>query len=497
MDDEIKIMNNRKVWHLTPPPKNKVIIGNRWVYTVKRDDKGKIARYKARLVAQGFKQIKGDSYDETFSPVVEFSVIRLFFSLLVSKLKWCNIQADVKAAYLYAPLTEDIYMYQPSGYIDNSKKDWVCKLDKALYGLHQSGRLWFYELNSILQDLGFKKFNSCNCAYYRSNNTILLIYVDDIVVFGKTKAIAEQTIKMLSTKFDLKILGETKKLLGVNFEYIQDSVLIHQSEYIDEVFNRFKEFNPPISSLPIANSVKFSKADCPSDNETKVKNSKYPYRNVLGCLSFIASRTRPDISYAVNIFSHFQENPGYTHWYGLIRLLGYTYYTKNLKLNLFCDNIQLIIYSDADFAANRDDRISISGQISFLGSSPISWRTIKQKAVTLSTMESEFVSMCDAVREIVWFDNIIKDCLNVNILQYQTPLPILFADNQPAIEFTKSPIENRRSRHIDVRLLFIREWLLDGKFKLKYISSKLNLADSFTKPVTKLDLKRFISQIYH
>ena len=100
MDEEINIMKNRKVWHLVTPPKHKVVIGNRWVYTVKRDENGKIARYKARLVAQGFKQVKGDSYDETFSPVVEFSVVRFFFTLLVSNLKWVNIQADIKAAYL-------------------------------------------------------------------------------------------------------------------------------------------------------------------------------------------------------------------------------------------------------------------------------------------------------------------------------------------------------------------------------------------------------------
>lgn len=496
MNEEIEIMHNRKVWHLTPPPKNKIIIGNRWVFTIKRDEKGNVARYKARLVAQGFKQIKGDSYDETFSPVVEFSVIRFFFSLLVSNLKWANAQADVKAAYLYAPLQEDVYMNQPAGYIDREKPEWVCKLDKALYGLHQSGRLWFFELNGILLNLGFKKFNSCNCAYYKENNTVLLVYVDDIVIFGKTPFIVDNTIDKLKTKFDLKILGKTYKLLGVNFEYVEDAVLINQTDYIEEVYHRFKSFNPPISSLPIASSIKFSKSDCPPDNETKVQNSQYPYRSVLGCVSFIASRTRPDISYAVNILSHFQENPGYVHWHALLRLLGYIYSSKALKLNLFCNNIQLIIYSDADFAANRDDRISISGQIAFLGSSPLSWRTVKQKAITLSTMESEFVSMCEAVREVVWFDGILRECVYVDIVSHQPPLPTLFADNQPAIEFTKSPIENRRSRHIDVKLLFIREWLLEEKFKLKYVSSKLNLADPFTKPLTKGDLKHFIEQIF-
>ena len=496
MSEEIKTMHDRRVWHLVPPPANKPVIGNRWVFTVKRDENGNIVRFKSRLVAQGFKQIKGENYDETFSPVVDFSVVRLFFSILVSNLKWSNIQADVKAAYLYAPLSEEIYMRQPLGFVDESKVDWVCKLDRAIYGLHQSGRLWFYELNSVLIELGFVRLESCNCVYYHGNNTLLLVYVDDIVIFGRTQSVAEKTVDLLKTKFDLKIMGRTTKLLGVNFEYSEDSILIHQSDYIGEVFKRFKDFNPSISSLPISKAVKYSKSDCSVSNADVENMSKFPYRSVLGCLSFLASRTRPDISYAVNIFSQFQENPGMLHWNGLLRLLGYVNYTSNLKLHLFCKDIKLFIFSDADFASNRDDRISMSGQILFLDRSPISWRTNKQKSITLSTMESEFVSMCDAVRELIWFDNIIRDCVSATILQKQPPLPVLYADNQPAIDFTKSPIENRRSRHIDVKLLFIREWLFEDKFKLHYISSKSNLADPFTKPLTKYDLKHFISQIF-
>lgn len=142
MDDEIGCMARHKVWHLVPLPEDKKPIRSRWVFTIKKDELGNIARFKARLVAQGYSQIKGDTYEETFSPVVNFSIVRFFFSLLVAHLNWANIQCDIKSAYLYAPLTNEIYMDQPQGYVDTSKPDFVSRLDKATYGLHQSGRLW-------------------------------------------------------------------------------------------------------------------------------------------------------------------------------------------------------------------------------------------------------------------------------------------------------------------------------------------------------------------
>ena len=113
MDDEINNMFKHKVWHLVSLPVGKKPVGCHWVFTIKKDEYGNIARFKARLVAQGYSQVKGDTYDETFSPVVNFSIIRFFFSLLVVHLKWTNIQCDVKSAYLYAPLTNEIYMNQP------------------------------------------------------------------------------------------------------------------------------------------------------------------------------------------------------------------------------------------------------------------------------------------------------------------------------------------------------------------------------------------------
>lgn len=496
MGDEIKIINDRKVWYLCKIPKNAKPLGCRWVYTVKRNENGEIARYKARLVAQGYKQVKGETYDETFSPVVNFGVIRFFFSLLVSCKGWSHCQCDVKGAYLYAPLSEDIYMTQPPGFVEKGKENYVCKLNKALYGLHQSGREWYFELNKILLAIGFVKFEWCNCVYVFGSDVVLLLYVDDIVIFGKSDNRISKVLKLLEKHFDLKILGRTRKLLGVDFEENNGLLLIHQLSYIEEVFQRFKDFNPPVSSLPIAKGTVFSKTQCPQSQCEITEMQKVPYRNLLGCLSFLANRTRPDIAYAVNIFSQFQSNPGMMHWSGLLRLLGYVNLSRNVKLNLNCKNSHIIAYSDADFAANRDDRTSMGGQLILLDSSPIMWRTFKHKNVSLSTMESEFVSMTETAKELLWFDHILNECSNKKIINDHKLKSLLLVDNMATLDFVKSPIENHRSKHIDVKLFFIRDLYYKNTFNMRYINSKSNLADPFTKPLTKQDLNKFKDCIF-
>ncbi|KAF8766821.1 Retrovirus-related Pol polyprotein like [Argiope bruennichi] len=226
MEEEISILKERKVWDLVPKPANGKVIGCRWVYTIKLNEKGVIVRYKARLVAQGFRQIQGIHYDEVFSPVVNFSIIRMCFSVLVCKQKWRHCQLDIKCAYLYATIQEGIFMTQPQGFVDPNKPDHVCHLNKALY---QSGREWLLEIHSVLENLNFKKLDWTNCVYAYQDNVVLLLNVDDIVIFAKTDILIEEVINRLSTHFDLKILGKTLTLLGVQFE--------EMGEEIEEIFH--------------------------------------------------------------------------------------------------------------------------------------------------------------------------------------------------------------------------------------------------------------------
>lgn len=146
----------------------------------------------------------------------------------------------------------------------------------------------------------------------------------------------------------------------LNSEIAKFSLIKHNN--IKQVAERLNSFKIPIISFPIAKGTVFSKLQSPTTEPGLTEIARLPYRNVFGFRSFIASRTRPDIAYAVNIFSQFQANFGFPHWNGLLKLLGYVISTRNLKLNLSCKSTDLIAYSDSDFAASRDDSISMSGE---------------------------------------------------------------------------------------------------------------------------------------
>ncbi|GFV99919.1 retrovirus-related Pol polyprotein from transposon TNT 1-94 [Trichonephila clavipes] len=257
MDKEINVMKERKVWDLVDHPDNIKILENRWVYTIKYDENNKIVRYKARLVARGNTQLRGESFDEVFSPVINFTIVRLFFTICVCLWKWTHIQVDITNAYLYANLDTVIYMKQPTGYETDNKK--VCKLRKAIYGLHQSGRQWVLELENKLIKLKFKKLEWVNCVYMFEDNVILLFYVDDMIIFGKEMENVNFVLQLLQKNFDLKIMGKTKKLLGIEFEELGNSLFIHQRSYIRRLCEIYEKYKYPVSSLPISKGQVLSK----------------------------------------------------------------------------------------------------------------------------------------------------------------------------------------------------------------------------------------------
>ncbi|GFX38117.1 retrovirus-related Pol polyprotein from transposon TNT 1-94 [Trichonephila clavipes] len=230
-------------------------------------------------------------------------------------------------------------------------------------------------------------------------------------------------------------MAKTNKLLGIEFEEIGNSLFIHQRSYIRRLCEIYEKYKYPVSSLPISKGQVLSKLDSPKTSEEILT---FPYRNLIGSLSFIAIRTRPDIMYAVNVLSQFQANPGIKHWNCLLRLLGYLKYSQEYKLELSkVKSLKLRCYSDSDFATNRDDRLSMGGFITFIDETPISWRTFKQKSVSLSTMEAEYVSLTEAAKEFIWLKNVINNkSLNLELSEN-----VMFCDNQAAISFSKSQFE--------------------------------------------------------
>lgn len=216
MQKEMESLHANKVWDLVELPENKKAVGSKWVFKVKVDADGTVERHKARLVAQGVSQRPGVDYDETFSPVVRFESVRTIVALAAQHGLKLH-QMDVKTAFLNGELKEEVYMKQPLGFIMEGKERLACKLNRSIYGLKQSPRCWNFVLDEQLKRMGFEQTTSDPCIYTAAKGEIFLIivYVDDILLAGKSDKRMMEVKKELAQHFEIKDMGKLKYFLGV------------------------------------------------------------------------------------------------------------------------------------------------------------------------------------------------------------------------------------------------------------------------------------------
>lgn len=472
MKEEIEALTKNNTWILVDRPINENVVDNRWVYKIKNEQRGQPMRFKARLVARGFTQEYGVDYCETFSPVVRFTSIRMILSIAAQR-KMHIKQFDVKTAFLNGELRETVYMEQPLGFKDATNR--VCLLKKSLYGLKQASRCWNQKFSSFIKLFGFKQCKLDPCVYFSNKDDklmILAIHVDDGLIIGESSEEIHSVIKHLNTNFEVKEM-EVGCFLGLEIEQKTDgSIFIHQSIYAKRVLSRFNMENCNSVSTPSdPNQIlhSFEESDV----------AKYPYRELIGSLMYLSIGTRPDITHAVGMASRFMEAPKIAHVEAAKRILKYLNKTFNFGiLYLNSKHDELLAYSDSDYAGDIDSRRSTSGYAFIFGSGIVSWCSERQKSVSLSTTESEYIAASICVRELVWIGNLLCEILSLKNLK-----TTLYMDNQSAIRLIKNPEFHKRSKHIDVRYHFIREKYDDKLFFLNYISTENMLADIFTKPL--------------
>jgi hypothetical protein len=261
MQDEYDALIKNKTWHLVPPSQGKNIIDCKWVFKIKRKSDGSVERYKARLVAKGFKQRYGIDYEDTFSPVVKIATVRLVLSVAVSR-GWNLRQLDVQNAFLHGVLEEEVYMRQPLGFEKTSVPNYVCRLDKAIYGLKQALRAWYSRLSSKLLKLGFRMSRSDTSLFIYSKNGVkifMLIYVDDIIVTGSSQEAITALLCDLKKDFALKDLGELNYFLGIEVRKDKEGIVLAQEKYAREILARVGMLKCKPSVTPLSTSDKLSK----------------------------------------------------------------------------------------------------------------------------------------------------------------------------------------------------------------------------------------------
>ena len=279
---------------MVPLPPHKNVVTCKWVYKLKRHSDGPVARYKARLVARGYLQQFGLDYDESFSPVVKPTIVRLLLTLAVQH-GWKLKQLDVSNSFLHGLLKEEVFMTQPQGYVDPSFPNHLCLLHKALYGLKQAPRAWFERFTSQLLHVGFcASAADGNLFILRHQFSIvyLLLYVDDIIITGNSSSFVFTIITLLGKEFDLKDLGLLHYFLSLQIDYTFTGLFVHQSKYASDLLKKFGMTDCKPCKTPCSPNHHLLPNDSPLLSNPK------SYRSLVGALQYLTF-TRPDLSFAV------------------------------------------------------------------------------------------------------------------------------------------------------------------------------------------------------
>lgn len=480
INEELKSLKANSTWSVVKKTDSMKVIGTQWIFKIKDEVNG--PRFKARLVAKGYMQRHGIDFEETYAPVARLPTVRLVLAVGIQK-QHIFRHLDISTAFLNGFLKEDVYIAAPNGI--HVQPGYVLKLNRSLYGLKQSPKAWNDRFNQFITSLKFRKSDSDSCLYVRSSNgtlTYLVLYVDDILLSGSCSQTIDLITKRLQNEFELKDLGKLKQYMGMNIEIDEQSgvLTIDQSRYIEKLIAKFNMSNCKPASTPMEIGLKLS-------NGVKDKCTNFPYRELIGSLSYLAQGTRPDLSFALNYFSRFQEFPNEEHCKHLKRLLRFLRGTVDYKLvyKRNEDSTPLIGFVDADWANDVVDRKSTSGYLFKVFGNLVVWSSKKQPIVTLSSTEAEYVAACDASREALWLRKMFANLL----IELNEPV-ILMEDNQGCIFMSQAP-ETRRTKHMDTKYKFLRECSMNGKILLRYIETNHQLADILTKPLQKTKFNEF------
>jgi hypothetical protein len=354
----------------------------------------------------------------------------------------------------------------------------VYKLRKALYGLKQAQRAWY---NKIETYFALEQFEKCSHEHtlfvkYGTNNKILIVslYVDDLICTGNDGHMIQEFKESMKRKFAMTDLSKMKYFLGVEVIQSEKGIIIHQQKYAAEILKRFGMENCNTVGSPIVPGCKLVK-----DENGKATDAK-EFKQMVGCLMYLLA-TRPDLAYSICLVARFMDRPTEMHVMAVKRIMRYLKGTLGdgvMYKHTEDKGVELVGWSDSDYAGDLNDRKSTSGYVFMLGTGAISWSSKKQPIVTLSTTEAEYVAAALCACQCIWLRNVLK---HLKITQHKST--VIYCDNSSSIKLSKNPIMHGRCKHIDVRFHFLRNLTKDAIVELRYCTTHEQLADLMTKPL--------------
>ncbi|CAL8162045.1 unnamed protein product [Prunus armeniaca] len=471
MQEELNQFVRNDVSYLVPRPVHTNVIGTKWIFKNKTDEQGNVVRNKARLVAQGYTQMEGIDFDETFAPVARLESIRLLLAI-ACHLKFKLYQMDVKTAFLNGVLNEEVYVEQPKGFEDPHHPNDVFRLKKALYGLKQALRAWYERLSSHLLGNGYVRGSVDKTLFvkrFKKDVLIAQVYVDDIVVGSTSDLHVQDFIHVMTSEFEMSLVGELNYFLGLQIKQSHDGIFVSQSKYAKKLVTKFGLEGAKSARTPMSTSAKIHR-----DLHGKSVDQTL-YRSMIRSLLYLTA-SRPDISFSVGVCARFQSDPKESHLFAVKRIIKYVSGTIEFGLWYTYDTcVNLVGYSDADWAGCSDDRKSTSGGVFYVGNNLVAWHSKKQNSVSLSTPEAEYVAAGSCCTQLLWMRQMLED---YGLAQ---SCFLIYCDNMSVIDISKNPVQHSRTKHIDIRHHFIRDLVEDKILSLEFVPSEKQLADILTK----------------
>jgi hypothetical protein len=409
--------------------------------------------------------------------------------LALAALNNWNISAvDVKSAFLYGELEEEIYMEQPEGFRVKGQEHKVLRLRRALYGLKQAALVWWKALTSSMKGLGFKRLSSDAGIFICQQDgsyVIAIIYVDDALFLGPNKELVALKKAEFMKKWECRDLGEAKEFLRMRIRRKGQKIYLDQKDYLEKVLQRVGMTNAKPAKTPLPAGYIPRKYDGPVNPVLRAR-----FQSVIGSLLYIMLGTRPDIAFAVTKLSQFSANPSKEHLDKALYICRYLVGTADYAL--VYDGTQgggLMAYTDSDWASDPDTRRSITGYHYMLADGIFCWLSRAQKTVALSSTKAEYMAMSDCSRQGVWIKSLLSE-LGIDLKS----IPIC-GDNQGSIFIASNPVQERRTKHIDIRYHFIRERVEEGIVEVFFVDGNDNPADMFTKNLGHAKFLKFRSQL--
>ncbi|GJY78447.1 putative ribonuclease H-like domain-containing protein [Tanacetum coccineum] len=369
MQEELLQFMIQKVSILVDLPFGKKAIRTKWVYRNKNDERGVVVRNKARLVTQVL----------------------------------CRM--DVKSAFLYSIIYEEVYVSQPPGFVDPKYPKKVYKVVKALYGLHQAPKAWYATLSTFLVKSGYKRETIDKTLFIKKDKKDIMlvqVYMDDII-FGYTKkSWCDDFEALMKSKFQMSSIGELTFFLGLQVKQKEDGIFISQDKYVAEILKKFDFASVKTASTPIETQKPLTKDEDVADVDVHL------YRSMIGSLMYLTA-SRLDIMFAVCACSRYQVTPKTSHLHVVKRI--FRYLKGKPKLGLWYPKVSsfdLEAYSDSDYAGANLDRKSTTGGCQFLGMRLILWQCKKQTIVATSTTEVEYVAAANCCGQNLVFHSKTK-----------------------------------------------------------------------------------------